>query len=178
MLVYRLLEKSALAAFVSVILRIPPSGTYCEFHVPPAADRPGITVSQACTHSPSFAARIEEVIEKISRRLHLMEYLRDIYATHIELGIFSAYTNEMTLEAFAEPVTEFRGNKEMLGLDIIFNGVVYDIAFTSDISGLGTLLYDTMGASENNNYARLYKSVSKIATKQIDQIRDAYNSIG
>jgi hypothetical protein len=63
------------------------------------------------------------------------------------------------------------------GLDIIFDGVVYDIAFTSDISGLGTLIWRTMGASTTNNYARLYKSISKMATKEIDNIRVTYSQM-
>jgi hypothetical protein len=62
-------------------------------------------------------------------------------------------------------------------LDIIFDGVVYDIAFTSDISGLGTLIWRTMGASTTNNYARLYKSISKMATKEIDNIRVTYSQM-
>ncbi len=61
--------------------------------------------------------------------------------------------------------------------DIIFNGVVYDIAFTSNISGLGDMLGDQMAVAKTNTYARLYKALSKIATKEIENIKTSYAAI-
>ncbi len=63
-------------------------------------------------------------------------------------------------------------------LDIIFNGIVYDIAFVSNVGDLGSLMQNTMGGLKTNTYARLYKSLSKIAGKQFDSIRESYSALG
>ena len=61
-------------------------------------------------------------------------------------------------------------------LDIIFEGVVYDIAFTSNIGGLGSLVKDTLVAQKTNTYARLYDRISKIAEKEIAKIKETYSA--
>ena len=62
-------------------------------------------------------------------------------------------------------------------LDIIFNGVVYDIAFICDIGGLGKLMWSQMSGQRTNTYARTFKSSSKIATKQMDEIKATYKQL-
>ncbi len=63
-------------------------------------------------------------------------------------------------------------------LEIIFNGIVYDIAFISDIGGLGTLMSVQLGATHTNAYARLYKSLEKVASKSIEKVKSDYAAIG
>ncbi len=63
-------------------------------------------------------------------------------------------------------------------LEIIFNGIVYDIAFISDLGGLGTLMSTKLGATHTNGYARLYKSLEKMASKSIEKVKSDYAAIG
>jgi hypothetical protein len=62
-------------------------------------------------------------------------------------------------------------------LDLIFEGIVYDIAFVSDIGGLGGMAASQLVYSATNNYARLYDRVKKIADKQMNNIREAYAAL-
>ena len=62
-------------------------------------------------------------------------------------------------------------------LDIIFDGVVYDIGFVSDIGGLGAMLRG-LGDMKTNTYARLYDRLKKIAEKEIIKIRETYAALG
>ncbi len=59
-------------------------------------------------------------------------------------------------------------------MDLIFDGVVYDIAFVSDIGGLGQMVYKTMVQQKTNTYGRQYKALSKIVSKEFNNIREAY----
>ena len=63
-------------------------------------------------------------------------------------------------------------------LDIIFNGVVYDIVFICDIGGLGKLMWSSMAGLRTNTYSRTFKSAEKIASKQIAEIRKTYEELG
>ncbi len=59
-------------------------------------------------------------------------------------------------------------------LDLIFNGVVYDIGFVMNIGQLQSTLENKVAKSQTNIYARLYKSLAKIAQKELDDIKEAY----
>ncbi len=63
-------------------------------------------------------------------------------------------------------------------LDIIFNGIVYDIAFICDIGGLGKLMWSVMAGQKTNTYARTFKSSEKIASKQVNEIKETYKKLG
>jgi len=62
-------------------------------------------------------------------------------------------------------------------LDIIFNGIVYDIGFINDLGGLGTLLRSSLATADGNNYVRFFSRVEKSANIQIEKIREAYAKI-
>ena len=57
---------------------------------------------------------------------------------------------------------------------ILFDGVVYDIGFVSDIGGLGQLAKKSMGVSTFNNYARLFGRIEGSAEQMLQRVRDAY----
>jgi cytochrome b involved in lipid metabolism len=59
-------------------------------------------------------------------------------------------------------------------MQIIFDGVVYDIGFISDIGGLGSLVRNTLGSNTTNNYSRLFSRTQKIAENELKKIREAY----
>ena len=59
-------------------------------------------------------------------------------------------------------------------LDIIYNGIAYDIAFVSDIGALGTMMWKTLAGSTSNLYARLFTRYQTVAEKQISDIRETY----
>ena len=58
-------------------------------------------------------------------------------------------------------------------LDIIFNGIVYDIAFTSNIGGLGKLVWN-MVHLPSNNYPKVLDRVKKIVDKELKDIKQTY----
>ena len=60
---------------------------------------------------------------------------------------------------------------------MIFDGVVYDIAFISDIGGLGQLVRSTLGSTKNNTYSRLYGRMEKMANKEMNDIRETYAAL-
>jgi hypothetical protein len=59
-------------------------------------------------------------------------------------------------------------------LDIIFDGIVYDIGFISNIGGLGDLAAWNLVKSNTNNYSRMFDRYKANAEFQIQKIRDAY----
>ena len=61
-------------------------------------------------------------------------------------------------------------------LDIIFDGVVYDIVFTSDIGGLGQLASFTLIEQNATAYTRLYDRMAKIANNEVKQIKEIYEA--
>ena len=61
-------------------------------------------------------------------------------------------------------------------LDLIFDGVVYDIAFTSNIGGLGNLMSSVLVEQKTNTYARLFGRIEKIVEKELTTIRETYEA--
>ena len=59
-------------------------------------------------------------------------------------------------------------------MGLIFDGVVYDIVFISDIGSLGSLARNTLGANKTNTYARLMSRFEGNANAYLDKIREAY----
>ena len=59
-------------------------------------------------------------------------------------------------------------------LDIIFEGVVYDIAHICDIGGLGTVIENDLLLQGSNIYARLYSKYERKANNELKTIREAY----
>ena len=62
-------------------------------------------------------------------------------------------------------------------LDIIFEGIVYDLGFINDLGGLGNLLKSSMATATSNNYVRLLQRVQFAAETQINKIKEKYPSI-
>jgi len=62
-------------------------------------------------------------------------------------------------------------------LQIIYEGVVYDIAFVSDIGGLGSMLWRQVAGSTTNNYSRLFKRSERIVNAEIEKVRAAYAAL-
>ena len=60
-------------------------------------------------------------------------------------------------------------------LGIIFDGVVYDIAFVNDIGGLGTLVRSNLvTAGGMNIYASQFKRKEKMANNELTKIRETF----
>jgi hypothetical protein len=62
-------------------------------------------------------------------------------------------------------------------MGLIFDGVVYDIVFISNIGQLGGLARDTLGANKTNNYARLMSRFEGSANAYLDKIKEAYKAM-
>jgi hypothetical protein len=63
-------------------------------------------------------------------------------------------------------------------LEIIFNGVVYDIAFLCNVGGLCELVSNTLGSLRTNSYTRLYSKLEKMANKSIEKVKVDYETNG
>ena len=63
-------------------------------------------------------------------------------------------------------------------LEIIYDGVVYDLAFVCDLGGAGQLVWNTLAKSSQNNWSRLFSSNREKIDKAITEIRDAYAALG
>ena len=63
-------------------------------------------------------------------------------------------------------------------LEIIYDGVVYDLAFVCDLGGAGQLVWNTLAKSSQNNWTRLFNSNKEKIDKAITEIRDAYAALG
>ena len=62
-------------------------------------------------------------------------------------------------------------------LELIYEGVVYDIAFVSDIGGIGTTFWKNVVGMKTNVYKRVYdRNVSGVETA-IKDIKDAYAAL-
>ena len=61
-------------------------------------------------------------------------------------------------------------------LEIIFENVVYDIAYISDIGGLGTIVGSDLVKQPTNVYARLYSKYERKANNEIADIKEKYAS--
>ena len=59
-------------------------------------------------------------------------------------------------------------------LEIIFDGVAYDVALIDDIGGLGSVMHKDLLVSGTNTFSRLYKSKERRAKTQIKNIKEAY----
>ena len=59
-------------------------------------------------------------------------------------------------------------------LDIIFEGVVYDIVQITDIGNLGKIVSSELPKSESNTYARLFDKNKKRANNEMAKIKEAY----
>ena len=62
-------------------------------------------------------------------------------------------------------------------MGLIFDGVVYDIVFISNIGQLGGLARDTLGANKVNNYSRLMSRFEGSANAYLEKIKDAYKAM-
>ena len=62
-------------------------------------------------------------------------------------------------------------------MQMIFDGVVYDIGFISDLGGVGTMARNTLGENKSNNYSRLFSRTEKIANNELKKIRETYATL-
>lgn len=61
-------------------------------------------------------------------------------------------------------------------LRIVFEGIVYDIAFVSDIGGFGIFMRNNMGMFMSNSFERHYNRFISAAETELDIIKKAYAS--
>ena len=59
-------------------------------------------------------------------------------------------------------------------LELIFDGVAYDVALIDDIGGLGSVMRKDLLVSGSNTFSRLYKSKERKANTQIKNIKEEY----
>ena len=59
-------------------------------------------------------------------------------------------------------------------LDIIFDGVVYDVAQITELGSITEIIYNTIPRGGANNYASQYKKFEKKANNEIAKIKEAY----
>lgn len=59
-------------------------------------------------------------------------------------------------------------------LELIYDGVVYDIAFVSNIGNIGNIFWRNVAGSTTNNYQRVYQRNQSAVETSIDNIRKAY----
>ena len=96
------------------------------------------------------------------------------------LELISEKSVDTTYKAFIETkckLQEVEDEDAAKCLDIIFNGMVYDLGFVNNIGGLSTLLTETMGGAPSNNYSRLISRYSTTAEFMLQKIKDDYAKI-
>jgi hypothetical protein len=59
-------------------------------------------------------------------------------------------------------------------LELIYDGVVYDIAFVSNIGNIGNIFWRNVAGSTTNNYQRIYQRNEGAVEMAINNIRKAY----
>ena len=62
-------------------------------------------------------------------------------------------------------------------LDIIFNGMVYDLGFVNNIGGIGNALSSTLAASETNIYPRILQRMEGNIPVILEKIKTDYEKI-
>ena len=62
-------------------------------------------------------------------------------------------------------------------LELIYEGVVYDIAFVSDLGGIGTTFWKNVVGMKTNTYKRIYGSNQSRVETAIKEIKDAYAAL-
>lgn len=63
-------------------------------------------------------------------------------------------------------------------LELIYEGVVYDIAFVSDIGGIATKFWKEVVGKKTNVYNRIYESNRINVETAIEEIKEAYAALG
>ena len=103
----------------------------------------------------------------------------DIKKAGFGLEAISEESVKTSYEAYIETKCKLQEVYDQDGakcLDIIFEGVVYDIAHICDIGGLGTVIEDDLLLQGSNIYARLYSKYERKANNELKSIREAYAS--
>ena len=62
-------------------------------------------------------------------------------------------------------------------LRLVFDGIVYDVAFICNIGDLGLMMRNDLGKYSTNTFKRLFDANSKAANIAINEIRDSYASL-
>jgi ABC-type glycerol-3-phosphate transport system substrate-binding protein len=96
------------------------------------------------------------------------------------LELISEKSVDTTYKAFIETkckLQEVEDEDAAKCLDIIFNGMVYDLGFVNNIGGLSTLLTTTMGGASSNNYARLIGRYSTNAEYMLEKLKSDFAKI-
>ena len=62
-------------------------------------------------------------------------------------------------------------------LDLVFNGIVYDLCFINSIGNFDTILTSTLPSNGTNTYNRLYTRLSNGAELEIQKIRDTFSKL-
>jgi hypothetical protein len=62
-------------------------------------------------------------------------------------------------------------------LRLVFEGVIYDIAFLSDIGGYGTMTRNELGKYTSNTFERLFNRKIGAAEQELQKIKDAYAAL-
>ena len=104
----------------------------------------------------------------------------DIDFTGFMLEALSAESKYTTLSVFIETVIKTKkapDERAPYMIDLLFDGIVYDIAACFNWGGLQTLISNTIPKSRSNNFASEYAKLSEKAEKEMQKTVDLYISI-
>lgn len=104
----------------------------------------------------------------------------DIDFTGFMLEALSAESKYTTLSVFIETVIKTKkapDERAPYMIDLMFDGIVYDIAACFNWGGLQTLIANTIPKSRSNNFASEYAALSEKAEKDLQKTVNLYISI-
>lgn len=96
------------------------------------------------------------------------------------LELISELSVDTTYEAYIEEKCLLQDVVDQDSADclrLVFDGIVYDVAFICNIGNLGLMMRNDMGKYRENVYARLYGQKSVVAENAIEAIRAAYDDL-
>jgi hypothetical protein len=95
------------------------------------------------------------------------------------LEVISEQSVDTTYTAFIETTCKLQKVQDddaARCLELIYDGIAYDVAFVSNIGGLGSMIWN-LGALKSNSYTRLYDRASGNAILTIDRIKADYQKL-
>ena len=96
------------------------------------------------------------------------------------LEVISEQSVDTTYTAFIETTCKLQKVQDddaARCLELIYDGIAYDIGFVSNIAGLGGMVWTTLASASVNNYSRVYGRIVDSANITIDRIREAYKAL-
>ena len=95
------------------------------------------------------------------------------------LEVISEQSVDSTYTAFIETTCKLQKVQDddaARCLELIYDGIAYDVAFVSNIGGLGSMIWN-LGSLKSNSYTRLYDRASGNAILTIDRIKADYQKL-